>query len=274
MKIVNLSLALALIMSGCQVVSVDADQEGVFIKKPWLFGNGGVDTIPLTSGSCWKVRSTDFIPFYVSPILFTENFDDIMSDGNTPVDLSASILLKIKKGETPKLIMKFGHENWYAYNIQKEFRRYVRDEISKHKLFDLTSNREIYVNIEKIVLDNVRLLIESMDMPIDAVSVVVDRAKPNKGVMDEIDRTAIEEQAQKTEEQKKLKEEFRKQSEMKRAEADKAYQNEMNLTADQYIRLRGLEIEKEKIEMIKGKQNVSVSILMGGEAFPTYSLNK
>ena len=90
--------------------------------------------------------------------------------------------------------------------------------------------------------------------------------------MDELARTAMEIQAQETQEQRAKTEIAREQAEIKRAQADKAYQREMNLTADQYIRLRHIEIEKEKVEMIKNKNNVQVHMVMGGGETTIYPI--
>ena len=48
----------------------------------------------------------------------------------------------------------------------------------------------------------------------------------------------------------------RKKTEHLRALADKEYQNTMGFTPTQFISLRALELENQKIEMIKNKQNV------------------
>ena len=34
---------LAVTLAGCSLCGVDGDEEGVFIKKPYIFGKGGVD---------------------------------------------------------------------------------------------------------------------------------------------------------------------------------------------------------------------------------------
>jgi hypothetical protein len=59
----------------------------------------------------------------------------------------------------------------------------------------------------------------------------------------------------------------RKQAEVNKAIADMAYQNQMKMTIAEYLHLRQLEIEKEKVELIKDNKNVS--IIFGGLQ-PTY----
>ena len=271
-KTILVLLLIAMTITSCAVASVDADEELVFVKKPIFFGKGGVEKEPLTSGSEWRWFSTDEVKFKVSPTQYEEKFQDIFTADNTPIDLSANILLQIKKGETPVLLEGFG-EDWYKNNIQTQFIKYVRDEISKYPMKELTSKREIYDSVEKVVLDKVQNIIDTKKIPVNVLSVIVNRAVPKDDVMDELARTAMQIQAQETQEQRAKTEMAREQAEIKRAQADKAYQMQMNLTADQYIRLRQIEIEKEKVEMIKNKNNVQVHMIMGNnDATPIYPI--
>lgn len=258
-------------MTACSVAEVNADEELVFVEKPIIFGSGGVNPTPLTSGTEWRWFTTDEVIFKVSPIQYKENFEDIFTSDNTPIGLSANILLQIDKTKTPVLLTGFG-EQWYENNIQVQFVKYVRDEISKYPMKELTSKREIYDTVEKIVLTKVQTIINEKQIPVKVLAVIVNRAVPKEDVMEELTRTAIQIQAQETQEQREKTESKREAAESKRAVADKAYQREMNLTTDQYIQLRALEIEKEKVEMIKNKTNVSVNMLMGNGVLPTYQV--
>ena len=142
-RLLLLLIVFTLSFSSCSLVGVDADQEGVFIKKPWFFGSGGISETPLSEGSEWRVWSTSFIKFTMTPIQYDEKFDDIMSSDNTPVDLSAHVLIKIIDGKTPLLLDKFGI-SWYQNDIQKTFCNDIRNEISKYPMMELTCKRSIY----------------------------------------------------------------------------------------------------------------------------------
>lgn len=259
-------------LSSCSVATVNADEELVFVKKPIMFGSGGVDQTPLTSGSQWRWFSTDEVIFKVSPVQYEEKFEDIFTSDNTPIDLSANILLQIEKGKTPTLLTNFG-EKWYDNNIRVQFVKYVRDEISKYPMKELTSKREIYDSVEMVVNEKVQQIIKDKNVPVNVLAVIVNRAVPKEDVMEELTRTAIQIQAQETQEQREKTESKREAAEIKRAQADRAYQREMNLTSEQYIKLRALEIEKEKVEMVKNKNNVKVNMLMGNGAQPIYDVN-
>lgn len=55
----------------------------------------------------------------------------------------------------------------------------------------------------------------------------------------------------------------RRETERLRALADKEYQNTMGFSPSQFIQLRALELENQKIEMIKNKSNVNVDVMLG-----------
>ena len=45
--------------------------------------------------------------------------------------------------------------------------------------------------------------------------------------------------------------------------ADKEYQLNMGFSPQQFISLRALELENQKIEMIKNKSNVNIDVMLG-----------
>ncbi len=265
-KLLLLTLLSCVLMSSCAISGVDADEEAVFVAKPWIFGGGGVYDNPLTEGTSITAASTDVVRFKIVPQKYAEAFDDVMSDDNTPVDLQAYVILQINNGKTPILLKNYG-EKWYENNVRETFRKYIRDRVSTYPMYDLTSNREACQKIEDETLTLLQSYFNKLDkgkeLPVKILSVIVDRATPNKEVMEEINKTASQIQAKKTQTERESMEIARAKAERERAIADKQYQSQMNLTADQFIALRALEIEKEKIEMIKGKDNVNVDVMLG-----------
>lgn len=256
----------AMFMTSCSLATVDGGEEGVFIKKPILFGPGGVDTQPLTQGSAWKVFSTDYVIYSIINTRYTEIFDDIATNETTPVDMNAHIFLKIKDGKSPIIHMNYGKE-WYKNNIQDIFRKYVKDFASRYNMTTLVSQREIYDDIEPVIKQQMTAYIAELsktkEFPIEVVQVVVDKAQPNEGVRDELNNTAIYMQQKNTELMKQEMQIARRETEHLRALADKQYQTTMGFTPQQFIALRGLELENQKIEMIKNKSNVNVDVMLG-----------
>lgn len=263
--------ALVVLMTSCHGVRPGAGEEAVLIYKPWFFGYGGVDKTPVQTGLTWCWWSTSSETFKVIPVQYNENFKDIISLDNTPISLTAHALIQIEKGKTPGLYENFGTQ-WYENIIQKDFCNEVRNEISKYPMVQLTSKRSIYDNISKHIEEVLNKKISSEKIPIKLIKVIIDKAKPNEEVMEEYNHTASAIQKLQTEEANARMQEVRKVSESKRAEADDAYRLKMGLTPDQYIKLRSLEIEKEKVDMVRGKANVNVTMLMGNGATPIYDV--
>ena len=87
---------------------------------------------------------------------------------------------------------------------------------------------------------------KSGELPITVVNVLVGRAIPNEMQKEEMNRTAAATQAKRTEESRKDMLIAKEAAERQRAIADKAYQNELGLSTDQFIQLRAWEIIKEK----------------------------
>lgn len=256
----------AVSFTSCDLCTVDGGEEGVFIKKPWFFGEGGVDHQALTSGSEWKVWSTDYVVYSVINTKYTENFDDVATNETTPVDMDAHIFLRITPGKSPILHENY-RMNWYENNIKEMFRKYIKDFVSRYDMITLVSQREIYDEIEPIIeqqmIDHINRLSQTKELPIEVVDVVVDKAKPNDGVREELNNTAIYMQQRNTQVMKQEMEIARRETERLRALADKEYQITMGFTPSQFIQLRALELENQKIEMIKNKSNVNVDVMLG-----------
>ncbi len=252
--------------TSCSLSKVDGDEEGVFIKQPWFFGSGGVSETPLIEGSTWRVWTTSFETYKIVPVKYSEEFDDVMSDDNTPVDLQAYIILRIQRGKTPVLHKNYGND-WYANNIRETFRKSVRDRVSAFPMYDLTSNREVCEKIENEVVllmaEYFARLSADKEFPVDIMTVVMDRARPNSEVMEEINKTASQIQAKQTQIKQREMEEERAKTEAARARADKAYQQQMGLSPEEFITLKALEMEMQKVEMVRGKQNVNVDVMFG-----------
>lgn len=256
----------AVTFTSCDLCTVDGGEEGVFIKKPWFFGEGGVDHQALTSGSEWKVWSTDYVVYSVINTKYTESFDDTATNETTTVDMNAHLFLRITPGKAPILHENYGTD-WYENNIKEIFRKYVKDFASRYDMITLVSQREIYDEIEPIIeqqmIDHINHLSETKELPIEVVDVIVDKAMPNEGVREELNNTAIYMQQRNTQVMKQEMEIARRETEHLRALADREYQITMGFTPSQFIQLRALELENQKIEMIKNKANVNVDVMLG-----------
>lgn len=260
--------------TGCSLVSVNADEEGVYVMKPYIFGSGGVSPEPLIEGSEYVAVSTEIIRYKNIPVQYVEGFNDVITVDNNLIDLNVYLVLQIEKGKSPILHDEFG-EHWYENNIKENFRKTLRDRLSAYDMPTLTTNREIYAKINQDINNHVKQIIVEKKMPVIVVDVMVGRATPNKGALEEIDRTSAQIQAKQTQIKRGEMEDARKTAEKKRATADKAYMEELGLSTSEFIHLRSLEIQKEQIEMVKAKSNVNIDIIMdNSNAQPMYQLRK
>lgn len=237
MKKLTLLLALSILtLTSCHYVQPGAGEESVLVYKPLFFGHGGVDDTPIT---------------------ITENFENMMPADNTPVSFSAYLKCQIRKGSTPELYKNFS-EKWYEHSLQATFRTMVRDKASAFKMFDLASNREISSKLEKDIFKDIQEYAKKLNLPVEILQVSIGAITPPEQVLTETKNTAAQNQSILTQTARANAELARKQAEINKAIADQAYKNQMGMTVAEYLQLRHLEIEKEKVELIKDNKNISI----------------
>ena len=255
-----LSLCLVAGLTSCINVAPSAGEEAVLIHKPYIFGHGGVDDKPVETGRQYEWFSTDYVIVSMLPQKFDEKLDDAASNDNTLLDFNTQIQLQVEDNKSPVLIKNYG-SNWYINVIQEVYRNTVRNYISKFGPFDLMSNREVLDSINFAVKDDMERYIDELsaksgELPITVVNVVVGRAIPNEKQKAEMDNTAAATQAKRTEESRLEMLKAKEAAERQRAIADKAYQEEMGLNADQFIQLKAWEV-------IEKKEGANIDVLVG-----------
>ncbi|MBR5335615.1 MAG: SPFH domain-containing protein [Bacteroidaceae bacterium] len=250
-KFFGLSLLLcAVTFSSCIQVAPDYGQEAVLIHKPWIFGHGGVDEKPIETGLSYTWLSTDYVIVNMLPQKYDETLDDVTSNDNTLLDFNTQIQLQVKDNKSSVLIANYGL-NWYENVVRERYRNTVRNYISKYGPFDLMSNREVLDSINQMVKEDIIEHIASVsaksgELPVNVIDVLVGRAIPNEKQKEEMNLTAAATQAKRTEESRREMLIAKEAAERQRAIADKAYQDELGLTTDQFIQLRAWEIISQK----------------------------
>ena len=231
---VSVVVAVAMLSAGVGLrrVKVDAGCEVVLIKKPMFFGHGGVVKEPVKTGSVWVARTTEGLQLPVTPIQVNEPFNDMTTRNKSLVDFESAIKLRVTN--TSKLIDTWGGD-WYPNNIQSVYHRMVRDQVQAYTQDELMADKNVIKQIETNLELGLHELIKRLGMPIDIQDVVINKVLPNKPVMDEIDRTAAQQQRKNTENQRKEAEDARKGAEMSKAAADNAYRMQMGLNPEQFI---------------------------------------
>jgi very-short-patch-repair endonuclease len=162
--------------------------------------------------------------------------------------------------------------NWWR-NPKRELTKLI--EFIKKIETEVTSNHKDYSATSLAFTDDFQSIstyCEKIKLPVVVLQVTIGAVTPPPEVLEETRRTAAQNQSILTQEARAKSESARKQAEINKAIADKAYQTQMNMSTTDYLHLRALEIEKEKIELVREKQNVS--IIMGQGIVPTFGITK
>lgn len=258
------TLMLSMFLASCGFVTPDAGQAAVLVDKPLIFGHGGVQDEAVSTGLAWRWFTTTPVYVNVYPQQHDINFDDIMSSDGIPLDFQASMRLKVV--DPVALIERFG-ENWYEYNIEKEFEKFVRREVKKHTMQAAAIDGNATEAMDVILTENMNEYIKEIDIPVTLVSVTLGRANPPDAVKNQRIETAQQEQRKITEDKREAAEKSRKLAEEARAESDNAYRNKMNLSPAQFVEL-------ERIKMMGDvcKERTGCTFLIGGDVSPVVNV--
>jgi regulator of protease activity HflC (stomatin/prohibitin superfamily) len=227
-------------LASCHRVAPDAGQEAVLVKKPWIFGSGGVASQPVKTGLSWRALSTEAVYVVVVPQQHGIHFDDLMSSDGVPLDFDAVIRLQVI--DTVRLISAFGAQ-WFENNVQAEFSNRVRQAVRKHGMNETAIQTTAVDAIDLEVSQAMEAYIKQANLPIKLIDVTVGRANPPDTVKNQRISTAEQEQRSNTERQRKLAEDARLMAESSRAAADNAYRNAMNLSPEQFLRLEKIHMQ-------------------------------
>src|ERR1017187_2424322 len=93
--IVAATASLIAMMAGCSSYSPDAGHEIVLVEKPMIFGHGGVDPDPVTTGRTYGAWTTDGIDVYVQPYKYETELPDTMTKDGVPITFHAIMVLKV-----------------------------------------------------------------------------------------------------------------------------------------------------------------------------------
>ena len=248
----------AMTMTSCSSATPDAGQEGVFVEKGIIWGQG-VDKTPAKTGReyCWW--TTDVVYVTMTPVAYNEAIDDALSSNNSPLDFAPVIYLQVQEGKSPILIENYG-VNWYENNLKRVIIDKLVAEIGDYTSAELLSNQQAIDSINMRVSSYVRNYIKKLssvkELPINLISMSLGKAKANESQLSEMNKTAQMIQMKESQTRREEAEIAREKAERQRAIADKAYMNAMNLTAEQYIQLK-------YIEMIADKKDANIDVMIG-----------
>jgi len=256
-------------LSGCSYTSIAAGEEGVMIYKPWFLGRGGVDSDPIKTGAIWTAMSTSVARYNIKPTKIGEHFEDLTASDNVAIDFDVYLTLKVQNGKSPKLHELSGRK-WYVNKVQDTFRAYVRNEARTKSSIDLRTDENTIVETQNTIRELMVAYIKEIDLPVDVIKVNIGKVVPPEEVLAEAAQTAAQKQRKQTQDQRKITEDARAAAETSAALADRAYSKEFNMTTDQFLRNKELDI---MAHAVLGGSNVSLIINASG-AQPVIQLGR
>lgn len=242
----------ALSLAGCGYVSPDAGQQAVLVRKPWFFGDGGVDPVPVATGSKVVASSTDAVYVPVTPIAFDIGFDNLMPSNGIPLDFHTTVRMQVT--DAPALVRDWngGATNdkgepanaWFWSNIHPQYANMVRQEVKNYDMSSLAFNGAAIDAIDAKVSAQLASFISKNKMPVRLLSVTIGRATPPQEILNQRTETAAQQQRELTMVAQQKAEQARKGAELARAEADNAYRMQMQLSPEQYVQLKAIEMQR------------------------------
>ena len=255
-------------LSSCKFTNPSYDEEVALKMKPWFFGDTRVYDTPVNDLTMMAM-TTDAVHFYILPHKVEFKFDDLLSNDNTPLDVSMYMVIQVQKGHTPELLKNYG-EDWYKTFIEPYFKNKVREYVSTCSPFDLMSNREVLKKLDDDIAVSMRQYIAQLSktkgyFPVEIQQVTTDRVMPNSEQLEEMNKTAAAIQAKQTQEKRAEMELARAKAEKNKAIADKAYMNELSLSPQQFIQLKAWDV-------IDKKQGANIDVLVGSGETPMWNI--
>lgn len=233
----RLVLAGLFLVSGCTSVTPGPGEEAVVVRKPWIWGHGGVGSEPVKTGRSYFALSTYGVIVNMQPMTIAVHFEDLMTSDGVPLDFDAAIRLQVT--DSVKLIREFGQE-WFKSNVEQDFRTLVRQSVRKHGLNETAINAKAVDEIDAEVTSGMEGTLKQSGVPVKIVALTIGRANPPDAIKHQRVATAEQEQRVNTEKQRKLAEDQRLAAEQARANADNAYREAMKLSPDQFLTLESI----------------------------------
>jgi regulator of protease activity HflC (stomatin/prohibitin superfamily) len=269
------AVVIALLVVGaaaCRTVQPDAGHEAVLVRKPLIFGSGGVDATPVKTGLKYVAFTTSAIDVNMQPMRIDAEFTDLMTSDGVPIDFHAVISLQVV--DSVKLVRDFGADyaqaapGFWTRNLDQPFRTAVRDSVKAHGMNEMAIQATAAEAVDRVVTEHLLTIVKDTGVPVKILDVSLGRANPPDAILHQRVETAAQEQRINTERQKKLAEDQRKMAEESRAAADQAYNQKMGLNTEQYVSLQAIQMQREVCA--KG----GCTFLFGANATPLINLRQ
>ena len=268
----SLAISSLLFLAACSTVAPDAGHEAVLVRKPLIFGSGGVDPTPVKTGLKYVAWTTRGVDVNMQPARVDEVFDDLMTSDGVPIDFHAVISYRVI--DSVKLVRDFGADfsdqgmpGFWIRNLDQPFRTAVRDAVKRRGMNEMAIVATAAEAVDKEVTGHLLQIVKETGVPVQVMDVSLGRANPPDAIKNQRVATAEQEQRVNTEKQRKLAEDQRKDAETARAAADNAYRQSLQLSPEQFLQL-------EQIKMyhtVCGRQG-ACTFMLGGNAVPVVNV--
>jgi hypothetical protein len=247
----RLTLVFAVVAcAACSSVAPDAGHEAVLVRKPLVFGHGGIDDNTVKPGRAFVAWTTDAVDVNMQPQRVDMEFDDLMTSNGVPIDFHAVFTYQVL--DAVRLVRDFGADRsqagvpgFFTRNLDQPFRTAVRDAVKKRDMNEMAITATAAEAVDAEVTAHMEQLITEYKVPIRLVDLSLGRANPPDAIENQRIATAEQEQRINTEKQRKLAEDQRKAAEQSRAEADNAYRTAMQLNPEQFLQLESIKAMRD-----------------------------
>src|SRR6187431_3161416 len=126
MTVVGAAILSAVVVSACSTVQPDGGHEAVLVRKPLIFGSGGVDPNPVKTGLKYVAFTTTGIDVNMQPMRIDVEFSDLMTMDGVPIDFHA--VLTVQVTDSVKLVRDFGQDfsgdkpGFWTRNLDQPYR--------------------------------------------------------------------------------------------------------------------------------------------------------
>jgi hypothetical protein len=243
-------LAVSSMLSACSVAAPDAGQEAVWVAKPLIFGHGGVNPTPVTTGRDYGALTSTAYTVNMLPQRIDMEFDDMMTKSGVPVSFHVVATYRII--DSVKLVSKFGVDTddkgiygFWNRNIDQPLRTAVRDAVKKRDMQEIAISQIAADDVGREVRAAAITIVQRTGVPILVMDINVGRVNPPDAVKNQRIATAEQEQRAITEVQRTIAENSRLKAETSRAAADNAYRAAMSLSPEQFVQLANIQMQEK-----------------------------
>jgi hypothetical protein len=261
-------------LGGCTVAAPNAGHQAVWMEKPFFFGHGGVDQIPVTAGREYGAITSEAIDIDMLPQRVDMEFDDMMTSSGVPV--SFHVVATFRVTDPVRLVSGFGADRddkggwgFWTRNLDQPMQNAVRDAVKKRDMQEMAISQTAADAVgQEVNAASVRI-VQQLGLPIAFTAINVGRVNPPDAIKSQRIETAAQEQRAITEQQTKLAEDQRKAAEQSRAAADNAYREAMQLSPDQFLQLERIKMQRDVCA-----HGTNCTFFIGGGASPVIDVGR